>query len=212
MRRSIIAVLAAPMLFLTACGTDDDPSVEEATAAETSEEATEEPTDETEQTSEKPTEETTDESETTEEPADESEATEEPAGEAEGGKEGEAAAAVTKEFMVELANAEPRSCDSMLDAFHGSTEPMSASEESLTLCQSTIVPTLEGQITEEQGQIIELIEVNGADVQGDTATVDKDNFSELFAEGFGDESIQLKKVDDEWYVDLENSFQGATGG
>ncbi|MGB3186928.1 MAG: hypothetical protein WBG36_00320 [Ornithinimicrobium sp.] len=200
MRRSLIAALAAPVLFLSACGSDDDPAVEEASAEETSEEATEEPTEETTEETEEPTEDTVEE---TEEP------TQGGSGEAEGGEEGAEVAAVTEQFMVALANADPRICDVMLDAFNGSTQPMTASQESMQLCEQVIPASLDGVITEEQAQIIELIEVMGADVQGDTATVDKDNFSELFAQGFGDEAIQLKKVDGEWYVDLENSFQGA---
>ncbi len=204
MRRSLIAALAAPVLFLSACGGDDDPAVEEAsveeTSEETSEEATEEPTEETVEETQEPTE---DAAEETEEP------TQGGSGDAEGGKEGAAVAAVTEQFMVALANADPEICDLMLDAFNGSTQPMSASQESMQLCEDVIPASLDGVITEEQTQIIELIEVRGADVQGDTATVDKDNFSELFAQGFGEESIQLKKVDGQWYVDLENSFQGA---
>ena len=34
--------------------------------------------------------------------------------------------------------------------------------------------------------------------------------SDLFAEGFGDEEITLKRVDREWYVDLDNSFQSGS--
>ncbi|MGB5951728.1 MAG: hypothetical protein WBG57_04325 [Ornithinimicrobium sp.] len=207
MRRSLIAALAVPVLFLAACGSDDDPSVEEATSEETSEqsseEATEEPEEETVEETEEPTEEAVEE---TEEPPQEA------SGDVEGGEEGAAAAAVTEEFMVALANADPKICDLMLDAFAGSTTPMADSPENLEQCQSLIVPSLEGVITEEQAQIIELIEVMGADVQDDSATVDKDNFSELFAEGFGEETIELKKIDDQWYIDLENSFQGSAAG
>ncbi len=199
MRRALVTTLAVPVLLLAACGSDDEPSVEEP-AAESSSEATEEPTEDTAEVTETV-------EETTEEPTeDTSAATEEPAGggKPEGGKEGKAAAGRTEEFFVAMANADPAICELLLD-FDGST-PMKDSKENLKVCAQILVPELEGLISEDEAAIIDLIEINGADVDGDTATVDKDNFSELFAQGFGDASIGLKKVDDEWYVDA-NSLQ-----
>lgn len=200
MRRFLVTTLAVPALLLSACGSGDEPEVEEP-AASASSEPTEDVAEETtedvvEETAEEPTQ-------------DVAEATEEPAsdGEVEGGEDGQAAADVTKQFMVALSNADPEICGLLMD-FTGSG-PMSASEEDMTLCEQILPSTLEGMITEEQASIIELIEVNGADVQGDMATVDKDNFSELFGEGFGDDAIALQKFDDTWYIDLDNSFEGA---
>ncbi len=203
MRRFLVTTLAVPALLLAACGSDDEPSVEEPATSSSSE-----PTDDA-------AEETTEDAvaETAEETAAPSEdvagATEEPEGDGEvqGGEDGQAAAAVTKDFMVALANADPEICGLLMD-FTGSA-PMSESQEDMDLCEQVLPTTLEGMITEEQASIIELIEVNGADIEGDTATVDKDNFSELFGEGFGDDSIVLQKFDDTWYIDLDNSFQGA---
>ncbi|MGC1207406.1 MAG: hypothetical protein WA880_05560 [Ornithinimicrobium sp.] len=200
MRRFLVTTLAVPALLLSACGSDAEPEVEEPAASASSEptqDVAEETTEDVvEETAEEPTE-------------DVAEATEEPTsdGEVEGGEDGQAAADVTKQFMVALANADPEICGLLMD-FTGSG-PMSASEEDMALCEQILPSTLEGMITEEQASIIELIEVNGADVQGDTATVDKDNFSELFGEGFGDDAIALQKFDDTWYVDLDNSFEGA---
>lgn len=201
MRRFLVTTLAVPALLLSACGSDDEPSVEEPAASESSE-----PTEDVaEETTEDVAEETIEEP--TEDVAD---ATGEPAadGEVEGGADGEAAAAVTKEFMVALANADPEICGLLMD-FTGSG-PMSASEEDMSTCEQILPTTLEGMITEEQASIIEVIEVNGADVQGDMATVDKDNFSELFGEGFGDDAIALQKFDGTWYVDLDNSFESGS--
>ncbi len=203
MRRFLVTTLAVPALLLSACSSDEEPSVEEPAAS-----ASSEPTEDV-------AEETTEDvaAETAEETAEPTEdiagATEGPEsdGEVEGGAEGQAAAEVTKEFMVALSNADPEICGLLMD-FTGSG-PMSASEEDMSLCEEILPTTLEGMITEEQASIIELIEVNGADVQGDTATVDKDNFSELFGEGFGDDAIALQKFEGTWFIDLDNSFQGA---
>lgn len=214
MRRFLVTTLAVPALLLSACGGDDDePSVEEpaSSSTETTEDAAVEAAEpEAEATTEEPT---GDAAGSTGDAAgstgDAAGSTAGP-GEVEGGAEGEAAAAVTKQFMVALANADPEICNLLLD-FTGSG-PMTESQENMDLCEQVLPSTLEGMITQEQASIIELIEVDGADIDGDSATVDKDNFSELFAEGFGDEAIALRKFEDTWYVDLDNSFQGTSGG
>jgi hypothetical protein len=84
---------------------------------------------------------------------------------------------------------------------------MSDSPEEMEICEQQLVPTLEGQVTEQEAAIIELVQIDGAQVEGDTATVTGDNFGELFAEGFGEGEIVLLRFDDAWYVDLDNSFQ-----
>jgi len=211
MRRALVTTLAVPALLLAACGSDDGPSVEESSSeeasneeAEQAQETSEEPTDAA-QTTDGPTEEQA----STQAPPDDEESTAGTAGGAvEGGAAGKAAAARTKDFMVALVNADPEICQLIMD-FEGQA-PMKDSPEDLTICEDVLPSTLEGLVGEDEAAIIDVIEVNGADVDGDTAIVDGDNFDEIFAEGFGDEEITLKKVDNEWYVDLDNSFQGTS--
>jgi hypothetical protein len=207
MRRALVTTLAVPALLFSACSSDDGPSVEESSndqadqAQESTQESTQEPAD-AEETTEEPAEAQA----STQEPADTEEST--AAGPAEGGAAGKAAAARTKEFMVALVNADPEICQLILD-FQGEG-PMKDSPEDLQICEEVLPSTLEGLVGEEEAAIIDVIEVNGADVDGDTAIVDSDNFSELFAEGFGDEEITLKRFQKQWYVDLDNSFQGTS--
>ncbi|MDQ3382583.1 MAG: hypothetical protein M3519_02155, partial [Actinomycetota bacterium] len=71
-----------------------------------------------------------------------------------------------------------------------------------------MIPSMAGSMFDaEMAGIIESMEINGATIQGDTAVVGRDNFSEMFGEGIGDQEITLKLIDGEWYVDLNNSFQ-----
>ncbi|MGB7449685.1 MAG: hypothetical protein WA892_11235 [Ornithinimicrobium sp.] len=203
MRRALVTMLAVPALLLSACGSDDEQSAEESSSQQEGE---------SQQTSEGPTEsaqatqEPTDAQQSTEEPSDAAEST---AGKPEGGAAGKAAAARTKEFMVALVNADPNICQLIMN-FEGG-EPMKDSPQDLKVCKEVLPSTLEGVVSPEEADVIDVIEVNGADVKGDTATVDSDNFADVFAQGFGDQEIKLKKVKNEWYVDLDNSFQGTTG-
>lgn len=228
MRRALVTALAVPALLLSACG-GDDPSVEDATTPEETAEQTEAPATDDAETSEEPT---TDDAETstaaTTDDGDEAPTTEDDSAETstdagstedddasatteapeadgpEGGEEGQAAADRTKEWLVALIEGEDAVCDMMLDL--ESEGPMPDNADHYEVCLATL-PTLGAeQFTEEQAGILTMVGITGADVQGDTAVVDKDNFSELFAEGIGNQVITLQKVDGEWYVDMNKSF------
>lgn len=228
MRRALVTALAVPVLLLSACG-GDDPGDHTTTPEETVEETqppapeeTDETADEAETThapqtddaattdaGESAGEEATgaDDADTTTGAPDDGETTDD-AGESaagpEGGAEGQAAADRTKEWLVALIEGEDAVCDMMLDL--ESEGPMADNESHYEVCLATL-PTLGAeQFTEEQAGILTMVEITGADVQGDTAVVDKDNFSELFAEGIGDQVITLQKIDGEWYVDMNKSF------
>ena len=221
MRRALVTALAVPVLLLSACGSDE-PEVEDATTSETEEvteeaPATEEPEEETTDaapTTEEPTdaapttEEPAEDSETTEAPGDDAEATQAPGagGEGEGGAEGQAAADRAKEWLVAFVNAEESVCDMMMDL--DSEGPMVDNQAHYDVCVSTF-PSQAGELfgdTPELAGIIESMEIKGADVQGDTAVIDKDNFSQLFAEGMGNQVITLQKFDGEWLIDMNESF------
>lgn len=224
MRRALVTALAVPVLLLSACGGDEEPTVEDATteeeSAETTEEApaTEEPSEEettdaaptTEEPSEAAptTEEPTDDAPTTEAPGDGGEATGGPGagGEGEGGADGQAAADRTKEWLVAFVNGEDATCDLMMDL--ESVGPMTDNEQHYEVCTSVLVTQASDMFGDspEMASIIGAMEINGADVQGTTAVIDKDNFSPMFAEAFGDEVITLQKVEGEWYVDMNESF------
>ncbi len=200
MRRTLMAALAAPALLLAvaACGSDEPgPAVNEPTSASTTEDATSETTSEETTSEEMTSEETTSEEMTSEE------TTSEDDGNA-AGDEG-AVADRTEEWLVAFVSGDEAVCDYMLDL--SSDGAMKDSDTDYELCKSTIPGMAADMFPQDMVGIIESIEIDGATIDGDTATVGKDNFSETFAEGFGDKEINLKKVDGEWYVDLQNSFQ-----
>ncbi|MBW8172061.1 hypothetical protein K0651_03240 [Ornithinimicrobium sp. Arc0846-15] len=204
MRRTLASAFAAPLILLAACGgSDDGPSVAEVTTPEDAS-VTEEPT-----TEEPTTEEATTEEETSEEPTTEEATTEEEtdASGGNGGADSEAAATVTEDFMTALSTADPELCQLILN--FNNDGPMSDSPDEVELCESLVVPTLEGLMTEEEIAIIDLIEIDGAQIDGDKATVTGDNMNELFAEGFGEDSIVLYKHDGDWFVSLDESFSGS---
>lgn len=223
MRRALVTALAVPVLLLSACGSDE-PTVEEPTVAqttdaeETTEEApaTEEPEEEettdaaptTEAPSEAAptTEEPSDAAPTTEEPGDDAGETAPPGGEGEGGAEGQAAADRAKEWLVAFINGEDATCDMMMDL--ESAGPMADNPEHYEVCTTVLVTQASDMFGDspEMASIIGAMEISGADVQGETAVIDKDNFSPLFAEGMGDEVITLQRVGGEWYVDMNESF------
>lgn len=222
MRRALVTALAVPVLLLSACGSDE-PEVEDATTEQTSE--AEETTEEAPATEEPTEEETTDAAPATEEPTDEAPATEEPTddaavteapgdggdateapgagGEGEGGADGQAAADRTKEWLVAFVNADESVCDMMLDL--DSEGPMVDNQTHYDVCITTLPAQAGEEFTDEQAKLFEIIEVTGADIQGDTAIVDSSNFSELIAPGIGDISFVLKKINGEWYIDLQAS-------
>lgn len=217
MRRALVTALAVPVLLLSACGSDE-PEVKDAATSEAeeapatedpSEEPTdEEPTDDGEATEVLTDDEPTDEGEATEAPGDGADATQAPGdgGEGEGGAEGQAAADRTKEWLVAFVNADESVCDMMLDL--DSEGPMVDNQAHYDVCVATLPSQASAEFTEEQASLFSAVEITGADVQGDTAVVDKDNFSDIFAEGIGDTSFTLKKIDGEWYVDLNASGFG----
>lgn len=194
MRRVLVTALAVPVLLLSACGGDDDPEVvEPGTSDTTSEEPAESTTDDAAETTEEPDEPTGDAAETT------------GGGEGQATGEEQAAADRTKQWLVAFVNGDDEVCDYMLDLT--SEGPMTESQSDMDTCVKTI-PSLAGNMFDaEMAGIIESMEINGATIEGDTAVVGRDNFSEMFGEGIGDQEITLKLIDGEWYVDLQNSFQ-----
>lgn len=211
MRRTLVAALAAPLLLLSACADDapevvETPTTADETTADDATATTEEPTtDDAAATTEEPT--TEDAAPTTEEPTDDAAATSKaPSDDDAGGAEGQAAADRTKEWLVAFVNGEDKVCDLMMDL--SSEGPMKDKEADHEICLS-IFPDMASELFDaEMAGIIESMEINGAHVDGTTAVVDRDNFSPLFAEGMGANVITLQKVDDEWFVDMEESFNG----
>lgn len=220
MRRVLIAAMAVPALLLTAC--DDGGEVVEAPTTATDATSTDDAatTDDTATTSGAPaddTEATGDGSGTTgaaQPPADDAAVTSAAPGDVEGGADGQAAADVAREFFLASVLAEPEACD-LLVSFTDPETPMVEVETDLELCRQ-ILPTAmsadvqaQGLDAEEQRDVLEAMRITGADVDGDTATVDRDNISELFQDALGDEVITLTRIDGDWYVDLDRSFQPA---
>lgn len=212
MRRYLLTALTAPVFALTACGGQDaEPQVQEPDSAPATESPTsEEPaTETTEEATETTTEDTA--TETTAPPPDDASDTS-AGGEAMGGKEGQAAADRTEEFLIALVNADPKLCDTMLNL--QSTAPMKDSPDDLKMCQDELIPTLDkqmkGLLPEGQAEILDDLEINGAKVDGDTATVTEDNYDGAigkgFAQGFG-QDVTLQNVEGEWYVDFQKTFQ-----
>lgn len=214
MRRALVSALAVPVLLLSACGGEEEPEVVEPSqsAEDTTDDAAEETTDAAAEETTDDAAETTDDaamgggdaaSETSED-ATETTGDDSAAGEASGDEQ--AAADRTKEWFVAFVSGDEKVCDMMLDFVGDPTKPIKDTENYET-CK-TMIPSMVGDMfTPEMVSVIESMEINGATVEGDTATVGKDNFSEMFAEGFGDTEIKLKLIDGEWYVDM-NSLAG----
>lgn len=203
MRRTLITLLAAPALLLAGCS-GEEPAVVEATSPVTAPDGAATTTG------------PSDEAAATDAPADGDSATSAPGDEAagtagpdevEGGAEGQAAADRAKEFLLALVTADADACG-MLLSFSDPDQPMTAIESDLELCETqlpaTMKATVEAQGLGEEGVgILEAMQITGADVQDDIAVVDKDNYSPLFADAMGDSTITLKKIDGEWYVDID---------
>lgn len=131
--------------------------------------------------------------------------------EVEGGEEGQAAADRAKEFLLAIVDADPEAC-TMIVSFSDTTRPMRDLRSDLELCQTQLPETMAASVqaqglTEEGRAILEAMQITGADVDGSTAIVDRDNFSDLFAESMGQAPITLVRIDGEWFVDLSRSFQ-----
>lgn len=128
----------------------------------------------------------------------------------EGGEEGQAAADVAKDFLVAMVDADPRACDHLL-SFTDLDRPMTEVESDHEMCVELLPEVLKAE-TEAQGldaeaaQALESLEITGADVDGDTAVVDGDNYSDAFADAMGQSQITLRRIDGAWYVDLDHSF------
>ncbi|RIK11597.1 MAG: hypothetical protein DCC50_14235 [Acidobacteria bacterium] len=134
----------------------------------------------------------------------------------EGGEEGQAAADVAKDFLVAMVDADPRACDHLL-SFTDLDRPMTEVESDHEMCVELLPEVLKAE-TEAQGldpaaaDALQDLQISGADVDGDTAVVDADNYPEDFAAAMGGTKITLKRVSGDWYVDLDNSFATPTDG
>lgn len=132
------------------------------------------------------------------------------AADAEGGADGQAAADVAAAFLVAMVNAEPEACDYLL-SFTDLERPMTAVRSDHEMCTELLPEILRAE-TEAQGLDAEMaaeldgLVIDGADVEGDTAVVDADNYPPDLATSMGDAAMTLKRIDDRWYVDLDNSF------
>lgn len=212
MRRALVIAMAIPALALSACSSDTVTSSDESAtttgqglvddAAMTSDTAmttaTSAPGDIAENTGDSAGA-TGDSAGAT---GDSANATGGPDDDVEGGADGQAAADVTKEFITALTEGDPSMCNYMANLQGEGTGPLKDDQELLDICKETIPGQTKSAITDEQADILGVMEITGADVQGDTAKVDKDNFSDLFAAGFGDQVFVLNKYEGEWFVDL----------
>lgn len=211
MRRLLTTAVAVPIFALAACGGEEDPQVQEPGGDSS-------PTNEAAQTSTEASETTTEDMETTTQAEqtstpDDSSATS-AGGPAMGGEEGQAAADRTEEFLIALVNADPALCGTILN-LQGNA-PMNEAPADLKQCEEQIIPPLaqqmDGLLTEEQAGTINEIEITGAQVDGETATVTPDNFSgslgQGFAQGLG-RDIVLQNIGGEWYVDFQQTFLGS---
>lgn len=127
-----------------------------------------------------------------------------------GGADGQAAADVAAAFLVAMVNAEPEACDYLL-SFTDLERPMTDVRSDHEMCTELLPEILRAE-TEAQGLDAEIaaeldgLVIDGADVDGDTAVVDADNYPPDLATSMGDAAMTLKRIDDRWYVDLDNSF------
>ncbi|GAA1138502.1 hypothetical protein [Ornithinicoccus hortensis] len=232
MRRALVSALAVPVLLLSACGSDDDGAEVVEPNGQTTEETTDDAAEETddtavEETDDDAAEETDDtvlgggdDAEATEDEgvedgigatqddeAEDTDGDDSAAGESASGDE-QAAADRTKEWFVAFVSGDEAVCDMMLDFVGDPTVPMKDSEN-YDLCRN-MIPGMVGDIFADSPEIvgvIESMEINGATVEGDTATITQEHFSDMFGEAFGDTEIKLKNIDGEWYVDM-NSLSG----
>ena len=202
MRRTLTAAVASAALLLAAC---DGDATEDATTGDPA-------TGVVAPTTEAPRD--SDDATTTTAPVDDAAVTDEaPATQAPvddevmGGEEGQAAADRAKQFLMALVTADPEACELLL-SFSDPDRPMTDIPSDLELCQTQLPATMEATV-EAQGlgddgiAVLESMQVRGADVDGDTAVVGRDNYSPLFAEAMGDSTITLRRIDGEWYVDLD---------
>ncbi|GAA4877503.1 hypothetical protein [Serinicoccus chungangensis] len=203
MRRSLMALLAAPALLLGAC--DGGAEVVEATGG-----ATSEGSDDAALTSGT---DSSDAADATDDPGDAAAATSAAPEDVEGGEEGQAAADRAKEFLLALVDADPAACGLML-SFTDTSRPMAEVPEDLELCEEQLPETMSAAVEaqglgEEGRDILGAMQLRGAEInaEGDTAVIDEDNYSELFAESMGESTITLVRVDGAWFIDVERFLQ-----
>lgn len=207
MRRALVAALAAPALVLAGCGGDETPATPTTAPAGPTDEAA-------------ATEGTDGEQATTGAPSGGQEATQTASpgdvGDVQGGADGQAAADVASAFLLSLVNAEPEACDYLL-SFTDVERPMTEVASDLEMCVELLPEVLRAE-TEAQGldesvaAELEGLVIRGADVEGDTAVVDADNYPPDLAGSMGEAAMTLKRIDGRWYVDLDNSFVVPTSG
>jgi hypothetical protein len=127
----------------------------------------------------------------------------------------QAAADVAAAFLVAMVNAEPEACDYLL-SFTDLERPMTDVQSDHEMCTEILPEILRAEadaqgLDEEIAAELDGLVIQGADVDGDTAVVDGDNYPPGLATSMGDAAMTLKRIDDRWYVDLDNSFAVPTG-
>lgn len=204
MRRALVSALAVPALILAGCSGDDTgPDASDVPTAAEEPVVTAPPADSGQPTSAPA------EADAATATADPAASTALPEGEVEGGEEGQAAADVAKAFYVAMIDADAKVCDHLL-SFSDAEKPMKDHESDYETCQELLPEVLGEDLPEDSAElaaIVEAMQIRGADVDGDTAVIDSDNYSELFARTIGQDPITLRKIDGEWYIDLDRSFQ-----
>lgn len=120
-----------------------------------------------------------------------------------GGAEGQAAAALAKQWITALATGDPSACDVMADST--GSAPLAESAAEYDICVANIPQIAQAQFNDELVAIIEIMEISGAEVTGDRAVIDVRHFSEVFASAFATSSIVLISFDGAWYVDMSSS-------
>lgn len=197
MRRTLTALAAGTALLLTACDGDTAQDPDDAVAPTTQAPVAD---DDAGTTSPAPAgdEAVDDDAETTQAPGED---------EVMGGEEGQAAANRAKEFLMALVTADPEACELLL-SFSDPDRPMAEVPSDLELCQTQLPVTMEATVQaqglgEDGIAVLESMQIRGADVDGDTAVVGRENYSPLFAEAMGDSTITLHRIGGEWYVDLD---------
>lgn len=203
MRRVLAALCAAPLVLLGACS-DDASVVDAPEPAVTTPVAG--PAGDDGATAAPPSDSDAD-AVTQTEPAGNAAVTTTGPDEVEGGADGQAAADRAKEFLLALVRADEEACTMVL-SFSDTERPMADVPSDLELCQEqlpqTMAASVEAQGLGDEGiAILEAMQIRGAEVTGDTAVVDQDNYSPLFAEAMGNSTITLHRIDGEWYVDID---------
>ncbi|OLT22985.1 hypothetical protein BJF81_12180 [Ornithinimicrobium sp. CNJ-824] len=118
---------------------------------------------------------------------------------------------MARQFLVAMVDADAAACDHMI-SFTDVQTPMVQVEEDYALCTELLPAVLAEEVDaqgldEDGATLLEALQITGADVDGDTAVVDGDNVSPLFADSLGQETITLTRVEGRWYVDLDRSFE-----